>query len=70
MRFIILRTFLERQWVSMNKAILIPILALAMLIIQRVVGFQFSSVELQVINDGLLSLAVLLGILTDPKKKK
>jgi uncharacterized membrane protein len=54
----------------MNKAILVPILALAVLIIQRVVGFQFSSVELQVINDGLLSLAVLLGILTDPKKKK
>jgi uncharacterized membrane protein len=52
----------------MSKTILVPIFALGMLFVQRVAGFEFSSIELQIINDGLLSIAVLLGILSDPKK--
>lgn len=53
----------------MNKIIIIPIIALVMMFIQKLAGFQFSSEEMQIINDGVLSLAVLLGILADPKKK-
>lgn len=53
----------------MNKIILLPIVALVMMFVQKIAGFQFSSSELQVVNDGVLSLAVLLGILADPKKK-
>ncbi len=37
--------------------------------VSKVMGFQFSSEELQILNDGMLSLAVLIGILIDPKKK-
>lgn len=54
----------------MNRVMLIPIIALAVLFIQKIIGFEFTSEELQIINDGILSLAVLLGILSDPKKKK
>lgn len=52
----------------MNKAIFIPIIALAVMLIQRFSGFTFSSEELQIISDAILALAVLLGILADPKK--
>lgn len=54
----------------MNKALLVPVLALVMLFTQKIVGFEFSSEELQVVNDGILAVAVLIGILSDPKKKK
>lgn len=54
----------------MSKVVLVPIIALVVMLTQKMIGFQFSSEELQVINDGMLSLAVLIGILTDPKKKK
>lgn len=54
----------------MNKIILVPIIALCILFAQKVIGFEFTSEEMQIVNDGILSLAVLLGILSDPKKKK
>jgi uncharacterized membrane protein len=52
----------------MNKMILIPIIALVLMTVQKVLGFEFSTEELQIINDGLLAIAVLIGILTNPKK--
>ncbi len=53
----------------MSKVVFVPIFALVLLFVQKVMGFQFSSEELQILNDGMLSLAVLIGILIDPKKK-
>lgn len=54
----------------MSRIIIVPIIALVILFVQKIVGFEFTSEELQIVNDGILSLAVLLGILSDPKKKK
>jgi uncharacterized membrane protein len=54
----------------MSKVVLVPIFALVLLFVQKIMGFQFSNEELQILNDGMLSLAVLIGILSDPKKKK
>ena len=54
----------------MNKAIIVPIIALIMLAAQRILHVEFSSAEMQIVTDGALAVAVLIGILTDPKKKK
>lgn len=54
----------------MNKAIFLPIIALGVMVFQKITNFQFSSQEVQIISDGALALAVFLGILSDPKKKK
>lgn len=64
---------LERLWESMNnrkysKAILLPVVALVMMTVQKMSGFSFSSEEVQIINDGLLALAVLIGVMSDPHK--
>lgn len=52
----------------MNKALYIPIIALVILLAQRILHFEFTSQEVQIIQDGLLAIIVLLGIFTDPKK--
>lgn len=62
---------LERLWGSMNKrkyskVVFLPIIALAMMVGQKMTGFSFSSEEIQIINDGLLALAVLIGVMSDP----
>lgn len=54
----------------MNKMLIAPIIALLVLFFQKILGFEFNSSELQIVNDGMLSLAILFGILSDPKKKK
>jgi len=54
----------------MNKAIIAPIIALVILFSQRFFHIQWSDQDLQTINDGVLSLAVLIGIFTNPKKSE
>lgn len=51
-----------------SKVVFLPIIALAMLAGQKIVGVEFSSQEIQIINDGLLALAVLIGVMSDPHK--
>lgn len=51
-----------------SKVVFLPIIALAMLAGQKIAGIQFSSQELQIVNDGLLALAVVIGIISDPHK--
>ena len=53
-----------------SKIILLPIIALGMLTVQKILGFEFSSQEMQIINDGLLALAVLIGVMSDPHKSE
>jgi uncharacterized membrane protein len=52
----------------MNKALIAPIIALVILFSQRLFHMQWSSEDVQTINDGILSLAILIGIFTNPKK--
>ena len=53
-----------------SKAILLPIVALVLLTVQKIVGFEFSLIEIQIINDGLLALAILIGVMTDPHQSE
>lgn len=64
---------LERRLESMNKkkyskAVFLPLIALGMLTFQKMSGFTFSSAEIQILSDGLLALAVVIGVMTDPHK--
>ena len=52
-----------------NKAIIIPIVALIALIIKAVFGVELGTEALDVIADGILGIITLVGILTHPKKK-
>lgn len=49
-----------------SKVVLLPIIALVMLTAQKVVGVEFTSQEIQILTDGLLALAVMIGIMSDP----
>lgn len=51
-----------------SKVVLLPIIALVMMTAQKMLGVEFSAIEIQIINDALLALAVLLGVVTDPHK--
>mgnify|MGYP006279099601 CR=1 FL=1 len=52
----------------MNKAIIVPIIALAVLFSQKFLHITWSNEEMQTLQEGLLSIIVLVGILTNPKK--
>ena len=54
----------------MNKAIILPIIALAALFSQRLLHIEWTHEDLQTINDGILALTALLGIFMNPKKSK
>lgn len=51
-----------------SKVIFLPIIALGMMTAQKTMGLKFDAVEIQIINDGLLALAVLIGVISDPHK--
>lgn len=51
-----------------SKVVLLPIIALTMMTAQKMLGMEFSATEIQIINDGLLALAVLIGVMSDPHK--
>lgn len=51
-----------------SKVVLLPIIALAMMTAQKMLGMEFSATEIQIINDALLALAVLIGVMSDPHK--
>lgn len=54
----------------MNKALILPILALVALFSQRLLNIEWTHEDLQVINDGILALTALIGIFMNPKKQK
>lgn len=56
--------------IKMNRAIIIPIIALVALFLQRMFGVEWSDQDMQTINDGVLSITILLGILMNPKKEE
>lgn len=75
MKYIAWRTCLGRRLVLMSKkkyskVVFLPIIALGMMTVQKMSGFSFSSEEIQIINDGLLALAVLIGVMSDPHKSE
>jgi len=51
-----------------SRVVLLPIFALVILTIQKMAGFEFEASEIQIINDAMLALAVLLGVMSDPHK--
>jgi hypothetical protein len=53
-----------------SKVVLLPIFALGMMTVQKMSGFSFSSEEIQIINDAMLALAVLIGVMSDPHKSE
>ncbi len=53
-----------------SKVVFLPLIALGMMTIQKMSGFSFSSEEIQIINDAMLALAVLVGVMSDPHKSE
>ena len=47
-----------------------PIVSLAILALQKVTGYEFSSAEFQMVSDALLSLMILLGFAASPTVDK
>lgn len=54
---------------KINPSIILPIVALFIMVIQNTTGAKFDSAELQIINDSILSILALIGILSNPTKK-
>lgn len=52
----------------MNRTILLPIIALLALFAQRLFHIEWSDQDMQIISDGLLSIAAMIGIFMNPKK--
>lgn len=52
----------------MNKTLIIPIVALFALIIKHSFGFELPQAELDVIADGVLSIATMAGLFMQPKR--
>ena len=53
----------------LNKAIIIPIVALIALIIKSAFGVELGTEAQDVIADGILGIITLVGIFLHPKKK-
>lgn len=53
---------------KINPKIILPIVALIVMIAQEATGLKFDQTELQIINDGILSIIALSGIFTNPNK--
>lgn len=53
----------------MNKALLIPIIALLALIAKQAFGYELSQVEIDIVIEGVLSIVTLVGLFMNPKKE-
>lgn len=53
-----------------NRAIILPIVALIVLIIKSAFGVELGTEAQDIIADGILGIITLVGILLHPKKKK
>lgn len=55
---------------SMNKQLILPVIALFALIIKQTYGIELSDEILNQVTDGILALSILVGIFMNPKKGK
>lgn len=53
----------------MNKALIAPIVALALLVVKEVYAVEISDEIANKITEGVLALVVLFGFFVNPKKK-
>ena len=51
---------------KVNPKIILPIIALLIMVVQNSFGLKFDTVELQTINDAVLSILALIGIFANP----
>lgn len=49
-----------------SKVVFLPVIALVMLTAQKILDVEFTTFEIQILTDGLLALAVMIGIMSDP----
>ena len=54
---------------NLNAKIILPIIALIIMMVQEATGLKFNESELQIINDGILSIIALSGIFANPNKE-
>lgn len=54
----------------MNKTIIAPIIALVLLLVKQLTGFEFTQPEIDVLTDGVLAVTALVGIIINHKKEE
>lgn len=52
-----------------NKALIAPIIALAVLVVKEVYGVELDNETVNQITEGVLALIILFGFFVNPKKK-
>ncbi len=55
---------------NLNPKVILPIVALIIMLGQEATGIKFDEVQLQIINDAVLSIIALSGIFTNPTKEE
>ncbi len=55
---------------NLNPKVILPIVALIIMLGQEATGIKFDEVQLQIINDAVLSIIALSGIFTNPIKEE
>ncbi len=53
---------------NLNPKVILPIIALIIMLGQEATGLKFDETQLQIINDGILSIIALSGIFANPNK--
>jgi hypothetical protein len=56
--------------VNLNKALIYPIVALVALLVKLVFNIELRDEQVDVIIEGILSIAILTGFWMNPKKQK
>ena len=46
--------------------LIVPMVSLALLVLQKITGYQFSNTDIQMVSDAILSVMVLLGFAAAP----
>lgn len=54
----------------MNRKLLLPIVALICLLSKELGGVEFDNQQIDILIEGILAIATLIGIFMNPKKKK
>lgn len=52
----------------MNKALILPIVALLALAMKQISGYEYSQTEVDIIVEGILAITTLIGIFMTPQK--
>ena len=54
---------------NLNKALIYPIIALVALLVKLLFNIELRDEEVDIIIEGILAVAIMVGIFTNPKKK-